>query len=183
MSRSIYLGLSLVLLAGCAGNPYAKAYQPSSDIVLRSVAQRREQPIPNTLELVKGTDPKKDLAGLCSEGYVVIGQSEFRGSAPSEADAIAHAKAVGADRVLVYIALASTGHNVVRPTLPKQTLVANGTTTPFGPNGTAIIAGSATTRTFGAEPLTNAPTIIRYDTLAVFLVKENRAFGASCKSA
>jgi hypothetical protein len=68
MSRNIYLGLSLVLLAGCADNPYAKAYQPSSDIVLRSVAQRREQPIPNTLELVKGTDRNKDLAGLFSEG-------------------------------------------------------------------------------------------------------------------
>jgi len=93
MSRSIHLGLSLVLLAGCAGNPYANTYQPSSETVLRSVAQRREQPIPNTPELVKGTDPNKDWAGLCSEGHVVIGQSKFRGSTPTphEADAIAHA--------------------------------------------------------------------------------------------
>ena len=182
MSRNIYLGLSLVLLTGCADNPYAKTYQPSSEMVLRSVAQRREQPIPNTPELVQGTDPNKDLAGLCSEGYVVIGQSKFRGSAPSEADAIAHAKAVGADRVLVYKGLASTGQEAVPPTLPsKQTSVANGTT-PFGPNGTAIIAGSATTATFGAEPSRNAPTVARYDTLAVFLVKEKRAFGASCSS-
>jgi hypothetical protein len=183
MSRNIYLGLSLVLLAGCADNPYAKTYQPSSEIVLRSVAQRREQPIPNTPELVKGTDPNKDLAGLCSEGYVVIGQSKFRGSAPNEADAIAHAKAMGADRVLVYKGLASTEHDAVPPTLPsKQASVANDTTTPFGPNGAAIIAGSATTTTFGAEPTRNAPTIVRYDTLAFSLVKENRAFGASCKS-
>ena len=183
MSRNIYLGLSLVLLAGCADNPYAKTYRPSSEIVLRSVAQRREQPIPNTPELVKGTDPNKDLAGLCSEGYVVIGQSKFRGSASNEADAIAHAKAVGADRVLVYKGLASTEHDAVPPTLPsKQASVANDTTTPFGPNGAAIIAGSATIATFGAEPTRNPPTIVRYDTLAFFLVKENRAFGASCKS-
>ena len=183
MSRKIYLGLSLVLLAGCADNPYAKTYQPSSEIVLRSVAQRRQQPIPNTPELVKGTDPNKDLAGLCSEGYVVIGQSKFRGSTQNEADAIAHAKAVGADRVLIYKGLASTEHDAVPPTLPsKQASVANDTTTPFGPNGTAIIAGSATTKTFGAEPARNAPTIVRYDTLAFFIVKENRAFGASCKS-
>jgi hypothetical protein len=183
MSRNIYLGLSLVLLAGCTDNPYAKTYQPGSEIVLRSVAQRREQPIPNTPELVKGTDPNKDLAGLCSEGYVVIGQSNFRGSTPNEADAIAHAKAVGADRVLVYKGLASTEHDAVPPTLPsKRASVANDTTTPLGPNGTAIIAGSATTTTFGAEPTRNAPTIVRYDTLAFFLVKENRAFGASCKS-
>jgi hypothetical protein len=183
MSRNIYLGLSLVLLAGCADNPYAKTYQPSSEIVLRSVAQRREQPIPNTPELVKGTDPNRDLAGLCSEGYVVIGQSKFRGSTPNEADAIAHAKAVGADRVLVYKELASTEHDAVPPTLAsEQASVANDTTSPFGPNGTAIIAGSATITTFGAEPTRNAPTIVRYDTLAFFLVKENRAFGASCKS-
>src|SRR3981189_191125 len=183
MSRNIYLGLSLLLLAGCADNPYAKTYQPSSEIVLRSVAQRREQPIPNTPELVKGTDPNKDLAGLCSEGYVVIGQSKFRGSTPNEADAIAHAKAVGADRVLVYKRLASTEPDAVPPTLPsKQASVANDTTPPFGPNGTAIIAGSATITTFGAEPTRNAPTIVWYDTLAFFLVKENRAFGASCKS-
>ena len=64
MSRKIYLGLSLVLLAGCADNPYAKTYQPSSEIVLRSAAQRREQPIPNTPELVKGTDPNKRLGRL-----------------------------------------------------------------------------------------------------------------------
>jgi hypothetical protein len=183
MRRNIYLGLSLVLLAGCADNPYAKTYQPSSEIVLRSVAQRREQPIPNTPELVKRTDPNKDLAGLCSEGYVVIGQSKFRGSTPNEADAIAHAKAVGADRVLVYKGLASTEHDAVPPTLPsKHASVANDTTTPFAPNGAAIIAGSATTTTFGAEPTRNAPTIVRYDTLAFFLVKENRAFGARCKS-
>jgi hypothetical protein len=181
MSRNIYLGLSLVLLTGCADNPYAKTYEPASEVVLRSVAQRREQPTPDAPELVKGTDPNKDLAGLCSEGYVVIGHSKFRGSTPSEADAIAHAKAVGADRVLVYKALASTGHDVAPPTLPgKQTSVANGTTTPFGPNGAAIIAGSATTPTFGAEPSRNAPTTIPYYTLAVFLVKENRAFGSNC---
>ena len=172
MSRNIYLGLSLVLLAGCADNPYAKTYQPSSEIVLRSVAQRREQPIPNTPELVKGTDPNKDLAGLCSEGYVVIGQSKFRGSTPNEAYAIAQSKAVGADRVLVYLGLSSTEHDAVPPTLPsKQAAVANDTTTPFGPNGPAIIAGSATTTTFGAEPTRNAPTIVRYDTLAFFSSK------------
>ena len=182
MSRNIYLGLSLVLLTGCADNPYAKNYQPSAEIVLRSVAQRREQPIPGTPELVKGTDPTKDLAGSCSEGYVVIGQSKFRGATPSEADAIAHAKAVGADRVLVYNALASTGHEVVPPTRPiDQTSVANGAT-PFGPNGTAIITGSATDTTFGAEPSKNAPAIVRYDTLAFFLVKEKKAFGASCSA-
>ena len=182
MSRNIYLCLSLVLLADCVDNPYAKTYQPSSGTVLRSVAQRREQPIPNTPELVKGTDPNKDLAdlaGLCSEGYVVIGQSKFRGPAPNEADAIAHAKAVGADRVLVYTGLASTKHDAVPPTLPsKQASVANDTTTPFGPNGATIIAGSAATTTFVGQRTPNEqPTVVRYDTFALFLVKENRVFG------
>ena len=178
MSRKIYLGLGLVLLTGCADNPYAKTYRPSSEIVLRTVAQRREQPLPSNPELVKGTDPNQDLAAWCSEGYVVIGQARIRGSAPSEADAIAHAKAVGADRVLVYKGFASTGQGAVPATRPS-TSGANGAT-PLGPNGTAIIGGSATTATFGAEPTRNAPTNVRDDTLAVFLVKENRAFGASC---
>ena len=167
MSRSIYLGLSLVLLTGCADNPYAKTYQPGSESVLRTVAQRREHPVPGTPpELVQGTDPKKDLAGLCLEGYVVIGQSRIRGATVSDAQAIAHAKAVGADRVLVYRQPGST--------------VTSGTTTPLGPNGPAIISGSATTTTFGADPMSNAPATARYDTLAIFLVKEKPAFGATC---
>jgi hypothetical protein len=180
MSRNIHLGLSLVLLAGCADNPYAKTYQPSSENVLRSVAQRREQPIPDTPELVKGTDPNKDWAGLCSEGYVVIGQSKFRGSTPNESDAVAHAKAVGADRVLVYKGLTSIEYRALPPMPGKPASVANDTTTPFGPNGNAIIAGSATTTTFVAEPTRVAPTIVRNDTFAFFLVKANRDFGASC---
>jgi hypothetical protein len=172
MSRSIYLGLCLVLLTGCADNPYAKTYRPSSEVVLRTVAQRREQPTPSTPELVKGTDPKTDLAGLCLEGYVVIGKSKIRGSTASDEHAIAHAKAVGADRVLVYRELGSTEHNAVPPPTPPST--------PFAPNGAAIIAGSATTTTFGAEPTRNVPASVPHDTLAVFLVKENPAFGATC---
>jgi hypothetical protein len=178
MSRNIYLGLSLVLLAGCADNPYAKTYQPSSEIEPGSVAQRRERPIPNTPELVKGTDPNKDWAELCSEGYVLIGQSKFRGSTPNEAAAISHAKTVGADRVLVYRGFTSS--DGVPPTLPgKQASAANDIKTPFGPRA-AIIAGWATTTTYGAEPVGNAPISVRYDTFAFFLVKENRVFGASC---
>ena len=171
MSRSIYLGLCLVLLTGCADNPYAKTYQPGSEAVLRTVAQRREQPIPTTPELVKGTDPKTDLAGLCLAGYVVIGESKIRGATASDEHAIAHAKAVGADRVLIYKELGSTGHNAA-PAPPPST--------PFAPNGAAIIAGSATTTTFGAEPIRNPPTTVQRDTLAVFLVKEKPAFGATC---
>jgi hypothetical protein len=164
---------------GCVTNPYAKNYQPSSVALLRAVSQRQEQAIPNNPEIIKGTDPTKDLAGVCSEGYVVIGQSNFRGSAPSEADAIAHAKTVGADRVLAYKGL-TTGRDAVSPTLPrKRTSVANDIATPLGPNGPAMIAGSAATTTFGAEPTSNVPFIVRYDTLAIFLVNEDRAFGTS----
>lgn len=172
MSRSIFLGLGLVLLTGCADNPYTRTYQPNSEVVLRTVAQRREQPIPTTPELVKGTDPKTDLAGLCLAGYVVIGESKIRGSSASDAGAIAHAKAVGADRVLIYRELGSPGHNAAPPPTPPST--------PFAPNGAAIIAGSATTTTFGAEPIRNPPTTVQRDTLAVFLVKEKPAFGATC---
>ena len=174
MKPNIYLGFSLILLAGCADNPYAKTYQPSSATVLQSVAQRREQPDRNTPVLVKGTDPRKDWAALCAEGYVVIGRSKLRGGPTgSDADAIAQAKAVGADRVLLYREPDSTG----RDAGPGQRSAGNDTTA-FAPNGAAMIAGSAWDTTFGAGPAASAPTTI----LAVFLVKESRAFGATCGS-
>lgn len=174
MNPNVYLGFSLILLTGCADNPYAKTYQPSSAMVLQSVAQRREQPGRNTPVLVKGTDPRKDWAALCTEGYVVIGRSKLRGgSTGSDADAIAQAKAVGADRVLLYRESDSFG----REAGYGQRSVANGATA-FAPNGAAMIAGSATETTFGAGPTGNAPATI----LAVFLVKESRAFGATCSS-
>ena len=170
MNPNTYLGLGLILLTGCADNPYATAYQPSSASVLQSVAQRREQPGANTPELTQGTDPKRDWAALCSEGYVVIGQSRISGPSASDAHAIAQAKTVGADRVLVYRGLGSTEPGAQRSG-------DNSGATHFAPNGAAMIAGSPTEKPFGLEP-GNAPTT----TLAVFLVKENRGFGATCSS-
>ena len=172
MNPNIYLGLGLVLLTGCAENPYATTYRPSSSSVLQSVAQRREQPSPTTPELVKGTDPKHDWATVCSDGYVVIGQSKISGPNASDAQAIAQAKTVGADRVLVYRGLGSTEHDAASGAQP-----AGNDTTHFAPNGRAMIAGSAWDPTIGAGSTGNVPTI-----WAVFLVKQNRAFGATCSS-
>ena len=173
MNPNFHLGLALIVLTGCAENPYATTYRPSSASVLQSVAQRREQPSPTTPELVKGTDPKLDWAAVCSDGYVVIGHSKISGPNASDAQAIAQAKAVGADRVLVYRGLGSAEHEAASGAQQP----AGNATTHFAPNGRAMIAGSAWDPTIDAGSSDNAPT-----SWADFLVKENRAFGATCSS-
>jgi len=131
---------------------------------------------------------EKALAAVIQEAYIqgvstrsvdeLVKAMGMRGISKSQ-----QARAVGADRVLVHRGLASTEREAV-PSMrqDKQVPAANDATTPFGTNGTAIIAEWATTSTFGAEPR-NVSTNVPYDTLAFFLVKENSLIAATCTTA
>ena len=179
MTRNAALALALTLASACASNPYAKFYQPAPDLVLRSVSQRRVQPPPVTPELIRGNNPKDDVAALEAEGYVVIGHSNFNGPKLDADDAVEQGKKVGADRVLTYGRLTSTEHTAVPLTLPTvQTSVTNGTATAYSPYGTATAYGSATTTTYGTETTYIPLTVRRYDGLAIYFVKEKYSFGA-----
>jgi hypothetical protein len=179
MSRYTYLGVALALLAGCAANPYAKFYQPAPDEVLRTVPQRRVQAPPAVPELLRGNSPQEDLDALYAEGYVLVGQSSFNGPKLSSDDAVEQGKKIGADRVIVYGALASTEHTEIPLTLPTtQTSVTNGMATAYGPAGSATAFGTATTTTYGTQTTYIPMTVRRYDALALYLVKEKYSFGA-----
>jgi hypothetical protein len=178
MVPTIVLLNMLALVSGCAGNPYTKFYTPAPEATLRVLPQRRVQAPPVNPELIRGINPTEDIPALQAEGWVVIGQSSFNGPKLDSDDALEQARKVGADRVVMYGALASTEHTVVPLTLPTtQTSFSNGTATAYGPAGTATAYGSAVTTTYGTETTYLPMTVRRYDGLAFYLVKARYAFG------
>lgn len=101
------LGLAL-LLAGCVGG-YSRYYTPS-DGALADLATKRVAPAPENPRLAhaswSGTDPDVDVDWLVNSyakrGYVLIGSSVFNsGKGQHDTDAVAQAKRVGADLVVV----------------------------------------------------------------------------------
>jgi hypothetical protein len=183
MVRRIIIATYIVLATGCATNPYAQFYQSAAQAMLQSLAQRRVEPAPASPELLRGNDPKDDILSLESDGWIVIGASSFNGPRLSARQAIEQAKAVGADRVVVYGRLSSTERTIMPLTLPTtQTSVTNGTATAFGPNGMATAYGSATTTTYGTSTTYLPLTIRRYDALAIYLVKVKFVLGANFRN-
>ncbi len=68
LNRNTCLTTVLMILAGCASNPYAKFYQPAPDEILRTIAQRRVQAPPHAPELLRGTNPQAALSAIAAEG-------------------------------------------------------------------------------------------------------------------
>jgi hypothetical protein len=177
MSRRSVL-IAALLLPGCAANPYAQFYHPNSELVLRTVPQRRLHPPPETPELLRGNNPQEDIPALQADGWVDIGESNFNGTKLDDDEAIDQGRKVGADRIVMYGKLTSTEHTSIPLTLPTtQTSVTNGTATAYGPGGVVNAYGSSTTTTYGTQTTYLPMTIRRYDALAVYWVKVRYAFG------
>jgi hypothetical protein len=171
----IIAGLLLALLLSGCENPYRKYYQPNAGMTPEILAQRRVAPPPERPEVYRGNDPNSDLAALMDDGYAVIGHSSFNGTAENENAMVEQAKAVGADRVVIYGKYARTIQTAMPLTVPTtQTSTTTGTV--FGSGGMATVSGYTTTH--GSETTYVPISIDRYDFLAYYLVKIRYSFGA-----
>jgi hypothetical protein len=75
-------------------------------------------PPPAEPELVHGNDPKVDFPAALAEGYILIGSSSFHGRQTGDAGAVAQAKLVGADRVLIFDKYLRTDEGTMPLTTP-----------------------------------------------------------------
>jgi hypothetical protein len=175
----ILVGLLLALLVSGCENPYKKYYQPNAGLSPDLLAQRRVAPAPEHPEVYRGNDPKSDLPALMADGYSIIGHSSFNGTAENENGVIEQAKAVGADRVVIYGKYARTVQTAMPLTVPTtQTSTTTGTV--FGSGGMATVMGHTTT--YGSETTYVPMSIDRYDFSAYYLAKVRPTFGANFRN-
>lgn len=182
-SRAAAVVLVAALLGGCMANGYTRFYTPNASVTADDIAARRMAPAPEEPELIHGNDPKVDIPAALADSFLIIGASSFHGPQASDANAIAQAKVVGADRVLVFSKFLGTSQSVLPITTPTtQTSFTNGSASVFGTGGMATAFGSATTTTYGTQTNYVPISIDHYDYLAVYLVQVRVVFGAQFRN-
>ena len=111
MSRSSLLHLAsitlLFALSGCA-NPYMQNFTSTLD---KRTPDEKARLIPSQGEpkLVTSNDMKADALRLRENGYVLVGRSKFRSPLVDEKQALAQAKKIGAQLVMVAHKFVTTG--------------------------------------------------------------------------
>lgn len=169
-----------LVLAGCATeNGYSEFYQPVPGATPEVIAQTRAAPPPETplvVHAVKPPDPKP----FAEHGYVVIGYSSFNsGHNEPDSEAIAQAKKVGADLVVIvnpnYTGSVTSQIPFTIPT--TTTSQTNGSATAYGSGGPVTAYGQSTTTTYGSRTTYIPMTVNRYDYGAVYFVKRKFRLG------
>lgn len=168
-------GITLsLLLGGCAqNNPYAQYYRYESGTTPEMIASTRPAPAPATplVDHTNADDFQKVARGWAARSYAVIGQAQFNsGASFTDAPAIAQAKAVKADLVLIvnprYVGSFQTSTPVVTPTISTSSI-----------QGAAL--GTVTGTTVSTTTQYVPGTEHRADYAAVFFVKQQPpVFGA-----
>lgn len=168
--RSVIVGLTVLLLAGCASG-YSQFYQEvphrgSVEVVAFT----------GTPTVLAGTgDPQADVIAAFAMGLVPIGVSSFNGPNEGMAGALAQAKKVGASHLLVSAAYARTVSGAIPITVPQTyTTQSSGTVSTSGPRGFATGTYSGTSSTTGSSTSYIPYSVDRYDQQAVFLAPLDR---------
>jgi hypothetical protein len=173
--------VAATVISGCASG-YSQFYRPVDRASTEQLAQRRAAPAPKD----PGVDCLNQLTdevwtAYARQGYVAIGQSAFNsGRAEPVSDAVAQARKVGADLVIVidprYTGSTTTSIPITVPTAATSYTTANATA--YGSGGTVNAYGNSTTTTYGTQTTYVPMTVHRSDYGAVYLVKLKYGFGA-----
>jgi membrane-associated protease RseP (regulator of RpoE activity) len=182
LRHHVSLAVLALALFGCA-NGYSQFYRPATGATPEAIASTRSGP-PPAVPLVERSQPVSGdivLRAYEKRGYTMIGSSMFNaGGAVSESGAIAQAKTVGADLVLIldprYTGSVTSSVPITVPT--STTSYSTGTATAFGPGGPVTAYGSGTTTTYGTSTSYVPVTVNRSDYGAVYFVKARIRLGA-----
>ena len=98
--RFLPLILLVIIALGCA-NPFRQNYQSTLDKWPRARERLLDGPETSKPTIVTSSDLRTDSFDLLANGYVMIGKSKFVSPPINERHALAYAKEVGADVVLV----------------------------------------------------------------------------------
>src|SRR5882724_3420260 len=163
MKKSLVLSLAC-LLAGCASNP-EKFYH--------STGRGPNEHYSGVVSVLGSADLRSDAADYRSNGYVVVGSSDFIGPISPDNQFRDQAKRVGASVVLVHSTFRNTIHGTAdfdMPNLPQRvTTQTSGDIR--GSTGGSIYYNSTTTTMVPSEPTHySVPYVIdRYETHALYL--------------
>ena len=109
LKHPLAIGAALLLLAGCAGNPYKRNFTTQlSDKVPQGETSSFLPSAPQPT-LLSSTSIPTDAIKLLEKGYFPIGRSKFREQLIDGRAALEEAKEIGADLVLVKQEHAGTG--------------------------------------------------------------------------
>jgi hypothetical protein len=174
--RITYFVSSILLIAGCAANPYKQFYRgnPDGRTVDNYIAPT------GPLEIYATDNFNRDVDAMEKRGFVPVGSSDFNGASNkvSEDDLREQAEKLGAAAVLVSSHYTHTVSGAMPLMLPNtSTSVTNGNATVYGPGGSANVYGSATTTTYGTETVMLPYNIQRSDFSAVYFVKRRARLG------
>ena len=181
VKNTLLAGL-IVALGGCASG-YQQFYKPVQGATPEIVASLRAGPAPS-MPAIERSPPRNGDNGLIDayikRSYNAIGYASFTtGRAESEDAAVAQAKTVGADLVLIFDPkyAGSTTTNVLIKLPTTSTSYTSGTATAFGAGGAVTAHGNATTTTYGTSTDIIPFTVNRSNYGAIFFVKRNYRLG------
>jgi hypothetical protein len=164
-------------LGGCI-NPYAQFYIDQTggkDITQEpSIITSTGEP-----KLIQGVDVDADTKRMLENSYSLIGFSSFNAASVNQQSAVAQAKRVHAETVIVYSHYTNTLQGVMPITTPDtQTYNTYNSGTIYGSGGGyANYSGSSYGTSYGTKTTYMPYAIARYDYFASFWVKIRPALG------
>ncbi len=181
-NKVIYSLFLVLILSGCAANPYAKYYNDfinGADLTkIESVKLSDRDPV-----ILQGNDPVADRIRMIELGYLAIGSSSFNSGERSKSELIDFAKSIRAEKVILYTNYSHTNSGVMPlevPRIDSYSTTFSGNTYNFNA-GNVNFSGAASTTYIGSETIYIPYNEHRYDYLAVYMVKLDLAkidFGA-----
>jgi hypothetical protein len=169
----------LLILTGCATNPYSKFYQ---DFTGGLGVVNNPQFVTTTGEprIIQGSDINLDQKRLREDGFSQIGESSFNAADATRHQALKQAKIINAEVVIVYQQYTDTQSGSIPLTQPdtrSSTTYFSGNA--YGSGGYATMSGSAVQTTYGTKTTYMPYSVMRYDFYASFWAKVKPfAFGA-----
>jgi len=161
--RGILIGCACLVLGACASG-YAEFYTP---VPQGPVAAEVFSGQP---ALIQSTgNPSNDVDAMYSRGFGPIGSASFNGPIQNVAGALAQAKKVGAEYVVVSRQYASTVSGVIpMTTFSPQTTYSSGTVNAYGSGGYVSGTYNGTSTTYNEQTAYLPYSVERFDQQAIF---------------
>lgn len=173
MKNACLVLMAGLLLAGCATNGFRQFYHDQTHgadfYSFHDLTANTGQP-----ELIEGNDPQKTIHDMMENGYVMMGYSSFHGPLEDESKAVAMAKELHADVVVVYSSYANTRSGAMPIQMPTtQTSYSTANLHAYGSNGAwANAYGTGTTTTYGTQTTYMPYSVEVYNQDAQYFIKK-----------
>ena len=166
--KNLILLLFVILLFGCAVNPYCQFYTDNTNGIDLTT-------VPNIIisnsvpELIRGGEQLQDNQTMLENNFALVGYSSFNAGQTSYDKAISHAKNVKATVVIVYTQYTNTVSGSMALVLPDNE---TSTTTTSGDLWDVGSYNETTTTTTKKSKTYNIPySVKRYDYFSTYWVK------------